>query len=134
MVLTSCGEVPAAQESSPQNAEIHMEESGGQISEEDEVGKDADENPGTEEIDEVETESTDIRTESFKTAANIEETVLVDENDIKITATELNYTDYSVELGLLIENNSSVNLSFTSGTLARMRWRYMELQKLPIFR
>ena len=96
---------------------FHVEEKGGQISEEDEAGKDADENPGTEEIDEVETESTDIRTESFKSAANIEETVLVDENDIKITATELNYTDYSVELGLLIENNSSVNLSFTSGTL-----------------
>lgn len=117
LVLTSCGEVPTAQESSPQNAEVHVEENGGQISEEDEAGKDADENPGTEEIDEVETESTDIRTESFKSAANIEETVLVDENDIKITATELNYTDYSVELGLLIENNSSVNLSFTSGTL-----------------
>lgn len=61
LVLTSCGEVPTIQESSPQNAEVHVEENGGQISEEDEAGKDADENPGTEEIDEVETLKSDYK-------------------------------------------------------------------------
>lgn len=57
-------------------------------------------------------------TVQFDPSANIEETVLVDENDIKITATGLKYTAYDVKLSLVIENNSSQNLSFYSGTLA----------------
>lgn len=53
----------------------------------------------------------------FDSSAAIEETVLVDESDVKITATELKYTAYDVKLSLTIENNSSQNLSFHSGTL-----------------
>lgn len=48
----------------------------------------------------------------FNKQYNIEETVLVDENDVKITATGLDYDNYSVDLKLTIENNSDKNLSF----------------------
>lgn len=53
----------------------------------------------------------------FKTSATIEETVLVDEGGVKITATGLTYTNYSVDLALTIENNSGKNLSFVTGSL-----------------
>lgn len=53
----------------------------------------------------------------FDPSATIEETVLVDESDVKITATGLKYTAYDVKLNLSIENNSSQDLSFCSGTL-----------------
>lgn len=52
----------------------------------------------------------------FNPAATIEEMVLVDESDVKITATGLKYTAYDVKLSLTIENNSSQDLSFYSGT------------------
>lgn len=52
----------------------------------------------------------------FDPSAAIEETVLVDESDIKITATGIKYTAYDVKLSLAIENNSSQDLSFYSGT------------------
>ena len=42
---------------------------------------------------------------------------MVDENGVKITATGLNYTDYSVDLELSIENSSGKDLSFSSGTV-----------------
>lgn len=57
-------------------------------------------------------------TVQFDPSAVIEETILVDESDIKITATGLKYTAYDVKLSLAIENNSSQDLSFYSGTLA----------------
>lgn len=53
----------------------------------------------------------------FSKKASIEETVLVDESGIRITAVELTYTDYSAELTLLLENNSDRDLSFRCGTL-----------------
>jgi len=53
----------------------------------------------------------------FEPSATIEETVLVDESDVKITATDLKYTAYDVKLSLTIENNTSQDLSFHSGTL-----------------
>lgn len=65
------------------------------------------------EVEETEKEQEVI----FKTDAEIEETVLTNENDIKITATDLSYTDYSVELNLIIENNSDENLSFVTGSV-----------------
>ena len=49
--------------------------------------------------------------------ATIEETVLVDEKDVKITAKELSYSGSSAELSLLIENNSNLELSFYAGTV-----------------
>lgn len=53
----------------------------------------------------------------FNKSATIEETIIYDENDIKITATELIYDNYSVNLSLLIENHSEENLVFRSNTL-----------------
>ena len=53
----------------------------------------------------------------FKQTATISETVMVDENDVKITATGLNYQNYAFELELLIENNSTKDLSFVSGSM-----------------
>lgn len=53
----------------------------------------------------------------FSKSASLAETVMVDEEGVKITATGLDYTDYSVELELTIENNSGKNLSFYSGSL-----------------
>lgn len=138
--LAACGEVPGVQEAS-KDAEIRTEEDGGQTGGEDEAGRDADENlsteenpgaeensgteekPGaeenssTEEISKMKKEPADVQAGSFNAAANIEETVIIDENDIKITATELKYTDSSVKLNLLIENNSNTNLSFISGSM-----------------
>lgn len=54
---------------------------------------------------------------TFAPKATLEETVLVDESDVKITATGIQYTAYSVELELTIENNSAKNLSFVAGAL-----------------
>ena len=53
--------------------------------------------------------------EMFPEQATIEETVLVDEKDAKITATKLTYPGSSAELSLIIENNSNEDLSFHSG-------------------
>lgn len=50
---------------------------------------------------------------AFNKNAVLEETVMYDENDVKITATGLSYTSYYVELELTIENNSDKDLSFT---------------------
>ena len=53
----------------------------------------------------------------FKQTATISETVMVDEDDVKITATGLSYQNYAFELELLIENNSTKDLSFVSGSM-----------------
>ena len=53
----------------------------------------------------------------FQTAATLAETVMVDEGGVKITATGLTYTAYSVDLELTVENNSGKDLSFVSGSL-----------------
>ncbi len=56
-------------------------------------------------------------TPEFKCTAQIAETVLVDENGLRITAAGLSYTDYSAEIALCIENTGSADLSVTSGTI-----------------
>ena len=53
---------------------------------------------------------------TFQKSATIEETVLVDEYDVRITATELSYDNYSAKLGLVFENNSEKELSFISNS------------------
>lgn len=53
----------------------------------------------------------------FQKTAAISETVMIDEDGVKITATGLNYSSYAVELELLIENNSTKDLSFISGSV-----------------
>lgn len=54
---------------------------------------------------------------AFDTSATLEETVMYDANDVKITATGLTYNSWSAELELLIENNSEKDLSFISGSM-----------------
>lgn len=70
------------------------------------------------EVSEVRNEreaNTEIR--KFKSVGIIDETVMVDESDVKIIATDLIYTDNSVKLNLTIENNSDFDLSFVSGSV-----------------
>lgn len=53
----------------------------------------------------------------FKQTATIEETVLVDQDGIKVTAKELTYFKYDVSLELTLENNSDTDVKLMSGTL-----------------
>lgn len=73
--------------------------------------------PTSEEPAEEAEEKAKVDVPGFDTSYNIEETVLVDENDVKITATGLNYTDYAVEVNLLLENNSDKNLTMYTGSV-----------------
>ncbi|OON87005.1 hypothetical protein BXO88_05550 [Oribacterium sp. C9] len=59
--------------------------------------------------------------EPFKKDATIEETVLFDKNDLKITAISLTYGNYSADLGLKFENNSDKNMSFIAQSLGYSR-------------
>lgn len=54
---------------------------------------------------------------NFDTTGAIQETVLYEENSVKITATDLGYSLAGAELSLIIENNSTQDLAFSSGTL-----------------
>ena len=69
------------------------------------------------EEEEEPTQTVEIEVDKFKTTATMEPTVLYEENDVKITATGLNYSNYYVELTVNVENNSTKNLTFLSGTL-----------------
>lgn len=117
LCLTACGGTSDVPETTSENPEIQSTVTENQKTTEDEETVQPEESTDKEEPGDQPDELTDIQTEGFKTVATIEETVLVDENDVKITATELTYTDYSVELNLLIENNSDKNLSFISGSV-----------------
>lgn len=55
--------------------------------------------------------------QEFQKTAMIEETVLYDAQDVRITATGLSYNNTSVDINLDIENNSNKDLSFTACTL-----------------
>lgn len=68
------------------------------------------------EVEEPDTQSDEGLT-PFNVTATLDEAVLMDENGVKITATGLSYTAYSVDLELTIENNSGKNLSIVSGSL-----------------
>ena len=59
----------------------------------------------------------DFEPREFKKTATIEETVLVDESGVKITAKELTYSNYAAELTLVIENNSDKDLSFIANSV-----------------
>ena len=60
--------------------------------------------------------ASDSETEFLKDAT-IEETVLYEENGVKITATGLTYNSSSVEIDITIENGTDKNLSFISNSL-----------------
>lgn len=57
----------------------------------------------------------DFIEKGFSTEATIEETVLVDEKDIKITAKELRYSGGSADLTLMVENNKDIAIKVNSG-------------------
>lgn len=61
-------------------------------------------------------ESTDIL-KPFNIDGTITETVIYDENNLKIIAKSLNYTSYSAELTLVLENNSDSVVSFVGGSI-----------------
>lgn len=56
-----------------------------------------------------------FKIKSFNTEPTIDETVLVDENGVKITATGLEYGNYKAELGLKIENTTDAELDISGG-------------------
>lgn len=58
-----------------------------------------------------------VNPREFNKSATIEETVLVDEYGVKITAKELTYGNYAAELTLVIENNSDKDLSFIANSV-----------------
>lgn len=94
---------PAQTESSLQTYTTTQTESSPQTS-----SSDPDEKPAT---------NNTAKLGEFQKTATLAETVMVDENDVKITATGLKYNNYSVELELLFENNSTKDLSFVSGSM-----------------
>ena len=57
------------------------------------------------------------RLPKFSRTAQIEETVLLDEDNVRVIATELTYESYAAELEVTIENNSDRDLSFISGSI-----------------
>lgn len=67
--------------------------------------------------DEPDEKDEDKKEEPLDTEVSIEETILVDEKDIKITATEIEFGRYDLEVSLTIENNSDKDLSFVSGSI-----------------
>ncbi len=70
------------------------------------------------ETEEKENSGEKLSPSDFNTDGTIEETILYDENDVKITANELTYGGYSAELKITIENNSDTDISVKSNTLA----------------
>ena len=53
----------------------------------------------------------------FDKSGKIEKTVLIDEMDVKVTATEISYGNSRAELKLTLENNSSEDLTFIAGSM-----------------
>ena len=53
----------------------------------------------------------------FKHEATIAETVLLDKDGIRITATDLVYGSYAAELHLTFENNTGKDLTFVSNSI-----------------
>ena len=88
----------------------HEESAGESVNNEDEIASNT--------INTEATQNTGITKwqDIFTGRATIEETVLVDEENIKITATDLSYNSYQASVSLLIENNTDKDLSFTSNT------------------
>lgn len=53
----------------------------------------------------------------FGKTTTIDKTVLVDENDVRITATEMKFTSSGIVISLRLENNSNKKLSFVAGSM-----------------
>lgn len=79
------------------------------------AAEDAQEDEAAEEAEKVDTSV--LTVDMFDKTASIEETVMYDADGLKITATGLTFSNYSVDLELLVENSSSKNLSVVSGSM-----------------
>lgn len=106
LTLTACGsteekKVPTASSDTESTEAVKTEE---------ETSENASEN---EEEDEIEK----VAITPFFGTGTIEDTVIVDEKDVKITASNLSYDSYEATMDLLIENNSDENLSFYCGSM-----------------
>lgn len=74
----------------------------------------------TEEMEETDVEDSTESSEElpeFDQSAVIETTVILDQDNIKVTATALEYDNYSANLKLSLENNSDKTLTFSANTL-----------------
>ena len=61
---------------------------------------------------------TAVVVEDFNPIATIEQVLIYDKNDVKITVNGLEYSDYYAELNITIENNSAKDLTFNAGSVA----------------
>lgn len=105
ITLTACG--------STEEKNVTPASSDTESAESTETKEETVDNASEEEAEEIEK----VAITPFFGTGTIEDTVIVDEKDVKITASNLNYDSYEATMDLLIENNSDENLSFSSGTL-----------------
>lgn len=87
-----------------------------------EIGDETDEESAESNIDNNEiienVEQTEVNVDSspqFSTLATIDKTVIADENNIKITVTNMSFTEDAMKLTFFMENNSDQEWSFISG-------------------
>lgn len=117
MVLLMTLALVACSSASVNEQEVAVKEQDTEVEEQEVVS--TDEPTATESPDE--SEPPEETTEMFAQKASIEETVLVDESDVKIIATEISYDSWQPEIKITIENNSDKNLSIYAGTAGYSR-------------
>lgn len=108
LLLGACG----TEQESP--VTITPNESVEEATEEEEIEEEPEEENIVEEIKDV---VSSAPKKMFSSQATIEETTMVDQNDVKIIANSIEYTDSRATLHITIENNSDQDLSFYSDTL-----------------
>ena len=119
--LAACAEKTPAPEKTKPQAPAVPDETKPETPSAPEEEEPEEEEPDEEEPEEEEPEDSDILRDpyidpfGFRRDAVIEETVLVDESGVRITATGLNYTPFAVEIALHFENNSGNEVHFACG-------------------
>ncbi len=120
MALSACGSITS------ETANIDSEKTADESTPMDSVSDEETEEETLDEEDEDDEEipsyskNKDSKNNQIKTGLKentIEETVLVDQDEIKITATELSYSSYSATLSLDLENNSDKDVEIICGSL-----------------
>lgn len=112
-VLTACGQKDDYKEKY-ESLLSQMETKSSDEESAPEESADSDDSEISESTDDTDDKSTNI---GFDTEATIKETVLYNQNSIKVTATELTYSDSQAELSLLLENNSNEKIGVYAGTI-----------------
>lgn len=107
-----------AQEAEPVKAEPEIEKAAEPEAEEQKAGEQPQEPEPEEQPKKEKPAIPDGEFPPFDESATIEETVLVDQDQVRITATELVYSGYDVKVKLTIENNTNKTLTFYSNTYA----------------